>query len=164
MPRATIKCAIARSASPLPASLALQRPAEPAPCAQFDQATELRTPPIAVGLKSQAQRANRGRGRAPNRQWPALAATALSETGHSRQFDDVHVTSALPLIADVGRKDRHVRFAPKPEVASSLRRHWHGKKTAGFQTNVPVHPGARRSRRGRRGSAVIRTRTGGIRS
>ena len=35
-----------------------------------------------------------------------------------------------------------------------------GKKTAGFQTNVPVHPGARRSRRGRRGSAVNQNQNG----
>ena len=59
--------------------------------------------------------------------------------------------SALMRITDSSRTSTEVRKVPKPEVASSLRRHWHGKKTAGFQTNVPVHPGARRSRRGRRG-------------
>src|SRR5258708_37220953 len=68
--------------------------------------------------------------------------------------------SALPLRADIAQQTRHVRFVPKPEVARSLRRHWHGKKTAGFQTNVPVHPGARRSRRGRRGPAVNQNENG----
>ncbi len=68
--------------------------------------------------------------------------------------------SELPLKADIARCSRHVSKVPKPEVASSLRRHWHGKKTAGFQTNVPVHPGARRSRRGRRGSAVNQNQNG----
>jgi hypothetical protein len=68
--------------------------------------------------------------------------------------------SALPLKADIAEHGRHVRLVPKPEVASSLRRHWRGKKTAGFQTNVPVHPGARRSRRGRRGSAVNQNENG----
>ncbi len=71
-----------------------------------------------------------------------------------------HMFSALPSNPDIARRIRHVRFVPKPEVASSLRRHWHGKKTAGFQTNVPVHPGARRSRRGRRGSAVNQNENG----
>jgi hypothetical protein len=37
--------------------------------------------------------------------------------GQSRRFDDVPVTSALPLIVDLRRKDRHVRNVPNGEIA-----------------------------------------------
>ena len=48
---------------------------------------------------------------------------------------------------------------PKPEVASSLRRHWHGKKTAGFQTNVPVHERRTPARGGRAGPTKVRRKS-----
>lgn len=40
----------------------------------------------------------------------------MSAWGQSRRFDIVRVTSALPLIADLRRKDRHVRLVPNSEV------------------------------------------------
>jgi hypothetical protein len=40
----------------------------------------------------------------------------LSVMGQSRRFDDVRATSALPLITDLRRKDRHVRFVPQAEM------------------------------------------------
>ena len=45
----------------------------------------------------------------------------MSELGHSRQFVDVRVTSALPLIADLRQKDRHVRNVPLAVVAALTR-------------------------------------------
>src|SRR5258705_13992491 len=45
--------------------------------------------------------------------------TGRSESGHSRRFGYVRVTSALPLIADLRQKDRHVRNVPTTEVAFS---------------------------------------------
>jgi hypothetical protein len=36
----------------------------------------------------------------------------MSVEGQSRRFNDVRATSALPLITDLRRKDRHVRFVP----------------------------------------------------
>src|SRR5712664_2367739 len=44
----------------------------------------------------------------------------MSLVGHSRRFDDVPVTSALPLVTDLRRKYRHVRNVPTTEVAFSL--------------------------------------------
>src|SRR6266849_4028969 len=41
---------------------------------------------------------------------------AMTAPGQSRRFNDVRVTSALPLIADLRRKDRHVRKVPLTEV------------------------------------------------
>jgi len=51
--------------------------------------------------------------------------------GHSRQFVDVRVTSALPLIADLRQKDRHVRNVPLAVVAALTRpprRRWQAKR------------------------------------
>jgi hypothetical protein len=42
---------------------------------------------------------------------------SVNALGLSRRFDDVPVTSALPLTADLRREDRHVRNVPKPELA-----------------------------------------------
>jgi hypothetical protein len=42
-----------------------------------------------------------------------------SSLGQSRRFDDVPVTSALPLITDLRRKDRHVR-KPAQERKSAV--------------------------------------------
>ncbi|MEH2480590.1 hypothetical protein V1282_003947 [Nitrobacteraceae bacterium AZCC 2146] len=36
----------------------------------------------------------------------------MSEMGHSRQFGDVRVASALPLKADIHRKGQHVSKVP----------------------------------------------------
>ena len=55
----------------------------------------------------------------------------MSELGHSRQFVDVRVTSALPLIADLRQKDRHVRNVPLAVVAALTRpprRRWQAKR------------------------------------
>ena len=38
---------------------------------------------------------------------------AMSQLGQSRRFGDARTTSALPLIADIRRKDRHVRNVPQ---------------------------------------------------
>jgi hypothetical protein len=46
---------------------------------------------------------------------------SMSALGQSRRFNDVRVTSALPLIADLCRKDRHVRKVPMNEPASAGR-------------------------------------------
>jgi len=40
----------------------------------------------------------------------------MSPTGQSRRFDGQPATSALPLIADVGRKDRHVSKVPTADI------------------------------------------------
>jgi hypothetical protein len=45
-------------------------------------------------------------------------AGVFTHLGHLSRFADVLITSALPLIADLLRKDRHVRFVPKNEPAS----------------------------------------------
>ena len=42
--------------------------------------------------------------------------TGRSESGHSRRFGYVRVTSALPLIADLRQKDRHVRKVPTADI------------------------------------------------
>jgi hypothetical protein len=43
-----------------------------------------------------------------------------SVVGQSRRFDDVRVTSALPLIADLRLKDRHVRLVPETDIGADL--------------------------------------------
>ena len=40
----------------------------------------------------------------------------MSQLGQSRRFRDGPATSALPLIADLGRNDEHFRKVPAPEV------------------------------------------------
>jgi hypothetical protein len=62
--------------------------------------------------------------------------------------------SASPLKADIRASGQHIRYGPKPEIASSLRRHWHGKngrlpdqRSASRTQDL----GARRSRRGDEG-------------
>jgi hypothetical protein len=39
----------------------------------------------------------------------------MSESGQSRWSEDVRVTSALPLITDLRRQERHVRNVPRRE-------------------------------------------------
>ena len=39
-------------------------------------------------------------------------AVLMSGPGQSRRFGDARMTSALPLIAEIRRKDRHVRNVP----------------------------------------------------
>jgi hypothetical protein len=41
----------------------------------------------------------------------------MSETGHSRQFDDAPITSGLPLWKDIVRKGRLGRFVPISDIA-----------------------------------------------
>jgi hypothetical protein len=45
----------------------------------------------------------------------------MSQLGQSRRFNDVPVTSALPLIADLRRKDRHVRKVPEADWCTAAR-------------------------------------------
>ncbi len=45
----------------------------------------------------------------------------MSPLGHSLQFGDVRVDSALPLKSDIQRKSRHVSNVPKAEVAQLIR-------------------------------------------
>ena len=40
----------------------------------------------------------------------------MSQLDQTRRFDDVPVTSALPLITDLRRKDRRVRNVPGPDL------------------------------------------------
>ena len=46
----------------------------------------------------------------------------MSAVGQKRRFDDVRVTSAFPLIADVRRKDRRVRKVPCVDGSGLARR------------------------------------------
>jgi hypothetical protein len=41
---------------------------------------------------------------------------AMSELGQTRRFDDVRVTSAFPLIADVRQKARQIRNVPRSDM------------------------------------------------
>src|ERR1700737_3880957 len=43
----------------------------------------------------------------------------MTASGHSRRFRGISVTSALPPIADLRRKDRHVGFVPIPDLGLS---------------------------------------------
>jgi len=62
------------------------------------------------------------------------ARTFSRSQGQSRRFNDVRVTSALPLIADLRRKDRHVRKVPNSDVPTNSiddrQRHQFGMKSA----------------------------------
>jgi hypothetical protein len=49
-----------------------------------------------------------------------LALWLMTGLGQSRRFDDVRVTSALPLIADLRRKDRHVRNVPISDIVYAV--------------------------------------------
>src|SRR6266849_2240508 len=46
----------------------------------------------------------------------------MSELGHSRQFGDVRVTSALALIADLRRRARRIRTHQQVRLRSGLKR------------------------------------------
>jgi hypothetical protein len=45
---------------------------------------------------------------------------AMSAQDQSRRFDDVPITSALPLITDLRRKYRHVRNVPTTDIRFDL--------------------------------------------
>ena len=72
--------------------------------------------------------------------------------GHKLTSEPVRARSVHPQITDMAERRLDVRLVPKPEVASSLRRHWHGKKNgrlpdqrSGSPRREEVAPGPTRS-------------------